>query len=86
MGEMTVANSTISGNQANYGGGIMGEMTVANSTISGNQANFGGGIWIFSLAMSTWRTRSSPATPIRAVTPTTSVAARGSSSLPAHTT
>jgi hypothetical protein len=46
-GNMTVADSTISGNTANYeGGGIYnngGNMTVADSTISGNTAGSNGG-------------------------------------------
>ncbi|MCY2989911.1 MAG: right-handed parallel beta-helix repeat-containing protein [Planctomycetota bacterium] len=46
---LTVTNSTISGNSASRGGGIgnQGSLTVTNSTISGNSASFtGGGIWI----------------------------------------
>ena len=43
FGKVTIINSTISGNQAQYsalGGGIQnsGTMTVTNSTITGNQA------------------------------------------------
>ncbi|MCA9967980.1 MAG: hypothetical protein KC423_27230, partial [Anaerolineales bacterium] len=47
-GNLTLTNSTVSGNSAtNYGGGInfgSGTLTVINSTISGNTANYGGGI------------------------------------------
>jgi hypothetical protein len=44
---LTVTNSTISGNSANQGGGILNSevLTVSNSTISGNSANQGGGIF-----------------------------------------
>lgn len=43
---LTVSNSTINGNAADYGGGIFNNasLTVSNSTISGNAANYGGGI------------------------------------------
>lgn len=41
---LTVTNCTISGNTAEYGGGIQGGLTITNSTISGNSANYGGGI------------------------------------------
>ncbi|MBK8023210.1 MAG: hypothetical protein IPK19_17730 [Chloroflexi bacterium] len=47
-GTLRVANSTISGNSAETGGGIFnyhGTLTVANSTFSGNSAEFGGGIF-----------------------------------------
>jgi hypothetical protein len=42
-----VTNSTLSGNEADAGGGgisNVGDLTVTNSTLSGNDANFGGGI------------------------------------------
>jgi hypothetical protein len=41
-----VSNSTLSGNSADFGGGIdnRGTLTVSNSTLSGNSADFGGGI------------------------------------------
>jgi uncharacterized protein YjbI with pentapeptide repeats len=48
FGTATVANSTLSGNTANYrGGGIsnFGTATVTNSTLSGNSAFGGGGIY-----------------------------------------
>jgi len=53
QGDLTVTNSTISGNSASAGGGIsnfQGDLTVTNSTISGNFAtvtggNLGGGIF-----------------------------------------
>jgi CSLREA domain-containing protein len=53
QGDLTVANTTISGNTAAIGGGIysfQGDLTVTNSTISGNAAtltggNLGGGIF-----------------------------------------
>jgi len=41
---LTVTNCTISGNAADYGGGILGALTISNSTISGNSAMYGGGI------------------------------------------
>ena len=44
---LTLTNSTISGNSANYGGGIhngQGSLTMTNSTVSDNSANYGGGI------------------------------------------
>ena len=50
QGNLTIANSTISGNTANTGdgGGIVnhgpGTLTVANSTFSGNTADNGGGL------------------------------------------
>ena len=43
---LTIANSTISGNTADFGAGLYnygGLVTIENSTISGNRANFGGG-------------------------------------------
>ncbi len=46
-GQVEVVSSTISGNQADFGGGIdnIGTLTVVNSTVSGNSAiGFGGGI------------------------------------------
>jgi predicted outer membrane repeat protein len=46
-GNVTVSNSTIMGNSAEFGGGIYvqgGTVTVSNSTISGNSATTGGGI------------------------------------------
>jgi hypothetical protein len=46
---VTITNSTLTGNSANYGGGIYnnGTLTVANSALSGNTANnrSGGGIY-----------------------------------------
>ncbi len=45
-GTATIIDSTISGNQAEFGGGIFsasGTVTVSNSTISGNSSVFGGG-------------------------------------------
>ena len=49
VGTLTVENSTIAGNSADYyGGGLMndGTLTVLNSTISGNfSSTDGGGIW-----------------------------------------
>jgi len=50
LGTLTIRNSTISGNTAEYsggGGGIFywrGTVAVSNSTISGNSADYGGGI------------------------------------------
>ena len=49
-GTVTVNNSTVSGNSADYGGGIYnldGTVTVSNSTFAGNQAISGGGIYNF---------------------------------------
>jgi CSLREA domain-containing protein len=50
-GTATINNSTLSNNQADFGGGIRnqdGTMTINNSTFSNNQANtFGGGILNF---------------------------------------
>ena len=52
----TIRNCTISGNSANYGGGIscdnnwMGTCLIENCTISDNSANYGGGIACFSWA------------------------------------
>ena len=45
-GTLTMSNSTLSGNSAQfYGGGIFnsGTLTMSNSTLSGNSARFGGG-------------------------------------------
>ena len=50
---VTITNSTVSGNSADYGGGgiytdggkLPGNLTVINSTISGNFASLGGGIF-----------------------------------------
>ena len=44
-GTLTVANSNISGNSANFGGGIYNQstLTVSNSTLSGNSATSDGG-------------------------------------------
>jgi hypothetical protein len=45
-GVLTVTNSTLSGNSADYGGGIYnadGDLTVSNSTLSGNSATTSGG-------------------------------------------
>ncbi|MEM4412690.1 MAG: choice-of-anchor Q domain-containing protein [Candidatus Caldarchaeum sp.] len=48
LGTVTITNSTISGNSANYGGGGIGNaggIAITNSTISGNSARqWGGGI------------------------------------------
>ena len=47
-GAVTVTNSTLSANSAEYGGGIFnndGMLTVSNSTLSVNSADFGGGIY-----------------------------------------
>ena len=46
MGTLTVIASTISGNQANNGGGIYTGVSteITASTISGNRANDGGGM------------------------------------------
>ena len=47
---VTITNSAISGNSADYGGGILNAgnggaaLTVSDSSISGNSANYGGGI------------------------------------------
>jgi hypothetical protein len=46
-GSLTVTNSTVSGNTASLGGGILndgGTLTLANSTVSENTALLGGGI------------------------------------------
>ena len=45
-GVLTVVNSTIAANVAEFGGGIAnsGTLALTNSTLSGNQASFGGGI------------------------------------------
>jgi hypothetical protein len=45
-GTLTVSNSTLSGNSANFGGGIWsnGTLTVTNSILSSNFAQVGGGI------------------------------------------
>ncbi|GHO99349.1 hypothetical protein KSF_093970 [Reticulibacter mediterranei] len=48
-GELTIANSTISGNTAKHGGGLMnngGKVTMTNCTITGNTASaWGGGLY-----------------------------------------
>lgn len=46
-GTVVVEDSTISGNSAVDGGGLLvtGGLTLARSTVSENQATFGGGIW-----------------------------------------
>jgi hypothetical protein len=48
-GELTMTNSTVSGNAGGNGGGIKngvnGEMTISNSTVSGNAAGDGGGVY-----------------------------------------
>jgi hypothetical protein len=43
---VTLTNITVSGNTANFGGGIAsrGKLTMTNTTVSGNTANYGGGI------------------------------------------
>jgi hypothetical protein len=45
-GTLTLTDSTVSGNAANYGGGIYTDRTATlrNSTVSGNTADYGGGI------------------------------------------
>jgi CSLREA domain-containing protein len=45
LGTLLIAESTISGNSARYGGGLYAgrDMTVVNSTVSGNSANLTGG-------------------------------------------
>ncbi len=45
-GELTLEQTTITGGESNYGGGIYNEgvTTLTNSTVSTNNANFGGGI------------------------------------------
>ncbi|MFN2199925.1 MAG: LamG-like jellyroll fold domain-containing protein, partial [Caldilineaceae bacterium] len=53
-GEITVTNSTISGNHASFAGGIgnFGQVTVTNSTIADNRAIVGGGTlnsWILTV-------------------------------------
>jgi CSLREA domain-containing protein len=43
---LTISDSTFSGNYANHGGGILGiTVTITNSTFSGNSASEGGGIY-----------------------------------------
>ncbi len=48
LGTLTVNDSTVTGNQAGYGGGLFnwtdGMLTVSHSTVSNNQANEGGGL------------------------------------------
>ena len=51
--ELTITDCVISGNSAEYGGGIYGsssyaspKVTITNSVISGNSAEYGGGIYI----------------------------------------
>ncbi len=50
FGDLTIMNSTISGNSGGNGGGIFNQfapapgLTLINSTVSGNTATFGGGI------------------------------------------
>lgn len=53
-GDSTITSSTLSGNSANFGGGVahyggplgFGQMTITDSTISGNSAGQrGGGVW-----------------------------------------
>jgi len=50
-GNLTVTNSTVSGNSADgQGGGISmngGMLTLTNSTVSGNSASLGGGIYVY---------------------------------------
>jgi len=48
-GMLSVASSTVSGNEGSFGGGIYSEgpLTLMSSTVSGNQAGFGGGILSF---------------------------------------
>ncbi|AFZ51180.1 Cadherin domain-containing protein [Dactylococcopsis salina PCC 8305] len=50
--DLTLTNSTVSGNSAQFGGGIdnRGTANVTNSTVSGNSAQFGGGIDNFGTA------------------------------------
>jgi predicted outer membrane repeat protein len=49
---VSVTNSTFSGNNSLYGGGIRnaGTLTVTNSTFSGNSADYGGGIYSYTTA------------------------------------
>ncbi|MCB1499007.1 MAG: cadherin-like domain-containing protein [Bauldia sp.] len=49
---LTVANSTISGNSGDYGGGIynIGQVALTNVTLSGNSADVGGGMANFGTA------------------------------------
>jgi len=52
FGDVTVSNSTFSGNSASEGGAIFGAATVSDSTFSGNSASEGGaifsipGVWV----------------------------------------
>jgi len=48
-GQVTLLNSTVSGNAANSGGGIEsgGSLTIFNSTVANNVAQFGGGLITF---------------------------------------
>ena len=50
LGTLTVNDSTLSGNSADYGGGIdnSGTLTLTGSTLSGNSASTGGGMYIYS--------------------------------------
>lgn len=55
--ELTIANCVVSGNSAEYGGGVFGSsgpgsprVSITNSVISGNNAAFGGGIYIHFIA------------------------------------
>src|SRR5262249_51770425 len=49
-GTLAITNTTLTGNQANGGGGLfnVGATTLVNATLAGNQANVGGGIENFS--------------------------------------
>ncbi|MEY2489270.1 MAG: fibronectin-binding autotransporter adhesin, partial [Verrucomicrobiota bacterium] len=56
-GELTIANCVVSGNSAEYGGGVFGSsgpgsprVSITNSVISGNSAAYGGGIYIHFIA------------------------------------
>jgi predicted outer membrane repeat protein len=50
LGNLDLTNSTVSGNSAQYGGGIYvtgtGTVNLTNSTVSGNSAQDGGGIYV----------------------------------------
>ncbi len=72
-GTLTVANSTISGNTAGFGGGGVdanGTLTVTNSTISGNTAgDRGGGVTNRVYGTMTVTNSTSPVTRLRVLAP-----------------